>query len=105
MNADINLMVVNVIQSETGIMVSVDEIVKKTIKHRICQEDYAWNTSICACKRNKNCDIGEYIKDCTGTKRLIVDLIVTYDEIVDMQETTSINPDNQTNNNLLLLFY
>ena len=65
--------------------------------HCICEEDYAWNSSICVCKRNKDCDNGKYTKDCTGTKSLVDDLVVTYDEIVDMQETTSVIPHNKTN--------
>ena len=69
MNADDNLIVVNLIQNKTVIMISVDV----------------------------DCSNGEYTKDCTGTKSFVDDLVVTYDEIVDMQETTSINPDNQTN--------
>ena len=38
---------------------------KKTIKHRVCEEDQAYTRSICACKCYKDCDIGEYLKDCT----------------------------------------
>ena len=44
------------------------------IKHRVCEEDYGWNHSICACKCDKGFEIGEYLKDftCTKSSHLIV---------------------------------
>ena len=35
---------------------------KKTVKHGVCKEDYVWNSSICACKSDKDCVIDEYLK-------------------------------------------
>ena len=43
-NADVNLMVENIIQNKIRIIIVVNMNVKKTatIKHHVCEEDYAW---------------------------------------------------------------
>ena len=61
------------------------------MKYRACEEDYAWNTSICAGKCEKNCDIGEYLKDFTCRKSLVDNLGVTCEDIVVTSETALIN--------------
>ena len=35
--------------------------VKKAIKHHT-SKDYAWNSSLCACECDKDCNIGDYLK-------------------------------------------
>ena len=42
-------------------------------------------------------EIGEYLKDCTHMESLVDDLVVTYDEIVNMPKTTLIKPNRKTN--------
>ena len=38
---------------------------KKPIKYCACEQDYARNpTSLCACECDKDCQIGEYLKEC-----------------------------------------
>lgn len=63
---------------------------KKPMKHRVCKEEYVQNPTICAYKRDKDCEIGECLKDCTCAKNLVNDLVVTCDKIEDTPETTSI---------------
>ena len=70
---------------------------RKPIKYRACEEDYAWNTSICAGKCENNCDIGEYLKDFTCRKSLVDNLGVTCEDIVVMSETALINFINKRN--------
>ena len=45
----------------------------------------------------KGYEIGEYLKDCTRMKSLVDDLVVTFDEIVNMPKTTLIKPNRKTN--------
>ena len=33
------------------------------MKHRACEEDYVWNPSTFNCEYDKDCEIGEYLKD------------------------------------------
>ena len=33
---------------------------KKSLKHRACEEYFAWNPNTCVCKWDKNCDIIQY---------------------------------------------
>ena len=53
---------------------------KKTIKHHICKEDFAWNPSTCAWERDIDCEISEYLKDWACTKSLIDDFVIKCDE-------------------------
>ena len=64
---------------------------KKPIKHCVCKEDYAWNHSICVCECDKDCEIGEYLKDSTCTKSLVDIVGVTCDEVAVTSENASIN--------------
>ena len=64
---------------------------------RVCEEDYAWNPSICACECDKDCEVGEYLKNCTSSKSLVDDLVVTWDMIADTPETSLMNPNDKTN--------
>ena len=52
--------------------------------------DYAWNPSLCTCECDEDCEIGGYLKNCTCTKNLADDLLVTCKEILDIAETTSV---------------
>lgn len=79
-------------------MISVNVSVKKK-KHRICEGYYAWNSRICACDCDKDCDVGEYLKNCTCTED---DLVVKCD-IVDMPVTTSINSNGKTNSGFIAI--
>ena len=85
MIVDINLMAENVIQVKSGIKISANMNVKKTIKHQVCKKDYAWNVI----------NISDYLKTCTCVKSIIRDLVITCDEIVDTPETMSINSNNK----------
>ena len=86
--------------NKNEIMISVNLRVKKPIKHRVCEEDYARNTSICGCECEKDYEIGKHLKDCTCMKSLVHDLEVISDEILDTPETAS-----KQTIALLLLFY
>ena len=63
----------------------------KPIRHRACEEEYSWNLNTCACECDKDCNIGENLKNCGWTKNLVDDLVVTCDEIEDTPESASIN--------------
>ena len=67
---------------------------KKPIKHCSCEEDYAWNLSRYACECDKDCEIGEYLKDCKCIKSFGNDLLVTCNEIT---KSAVINIINRTN--------
>ena len=75
----------------------------KTIHHE--KKVYAWNLTICACKSEKDCEIGEYLKDFTWMKNLVDDLVVTCDEIVDPPKTTLINSNDRTNCFIAVVYY
>ena len=47
----------------------------------------AWNTSTCAWKCDKDCDMGKYLKNCECMQSLVDDLVVTCDEIEDKPES------------------
>ena len=64
---------------------------KKTIKHRVCKDDYAWNPYVCACECDKHCEIEEYLKNCACVESIIDDLIITCNENVDMLEAVLIS--------------
>lgn len=42
------------------------------VRHRTYEEDYVWNASICACKWDKDRDMGEYLQNCKCMKSLLV---------------------------------
>ena len=81
---------------------------KKTTKHCICKEHYAWNPSIFGCDLDRDCDTGQYTQipkiDCTCMES-IFDLLDTCDEFANMPETTLMNSNDKKNIGLLLLFY
>lgn len=54
---------------------------KKSINPR---EDCAWNPCLYRCKCDKDCEIGEYLKDYAYINNLADDLVVTCIEIVDI---------------------
>lgn len=74
------------IKAEQGIMISVN------VNEKTNNEKCAWNSSIFSCKCGKNYNVGKYSKDCTCTKILVDDLLVTCDEVVYTPEITSIEP-------------
>ena len=55
------------------------------------------NTSTCTYKYGKDCEIGEFLKDCKCVKSLADDLLVTYDEVADTPESVPINPSDGIN--------
>ena len=64
---------------------------KILMKHCVSKEDYAWSPSTSASECDKHCDIDEYLRNCTFTKSITVDLVITCDEIVETPETVLIN--------------
>ena len=54
------------------------------------KEGYTRNPRISAFKCDRDCIIGEYLKDCTYLKSVVDDLVAKFDEIADTPETTSI---------------
>ena len=69
----------------------------KPIKYCVCEEDYAWSNSIFAGECEKNCEIGEYLRDFTCTKSLVDNLGVACEEIVVTPENAFINFINKGN--------
>ena len=78
---------------------------KKQIRHGLCEEDYAWNPSICAYEYDKDCKIGGQLKNCTCKKNLVDDLGVTCDEVVNTPKIEPINSTNKTSDRFFLLIY
>lgn len=101
MNADVNLMVENSIQTKTRKMIIVTVSTKKPIIHRLGEEDYPWNPNMCACKCDKDCG-SEYLKYCTCNKNLVDD-IETCNEIANTPETTPIISYGKTNHWLIAI--
>lgn len=67
-------------------MISVNVSVKKTKKHCTCEEDYAQNLTIWACKCDNGCEFCGCVKDFTFIKSLFGDLVVTCNKVVDAPE-------------------
>ena len=67
-----------------------------TIKDRLCK-DHIWNPSKCTCDCGKNCDICEYLKDCTSMESLFDDLVFTWDVSLDTLDTTWVSPSGKMN--------
>lgn len=55
------------------------------IRHRPCEEDYAWDHITCTCKCDKGYGINEYLRGCLCMESLA-------DESEDRPEITSVNP-------------
>ena len=51
---------------------------------------YKWNPSKCACKCDKDCEIGGYMKEYEFTKIIVNDLVLTCNKVVDTPKSTSI---------------
>ena len=68
---------------------------KKLIKHRACETDYALNFSTSTCDYVKDYAICEYLKDFECVKSLTDYVVVTCDRIVDMPEIVVINFNNR----------
>ena len=83
MSVDKNLIVGNVTQDKNGTVISI--IVNMKNHQDIARVNYSWNPNICACKCEKNCEIYEYLLNCEGIKSIFDDLLVTCNEIEDMQ--------------------
>ena len=49
---------------------------EKPIRHRACEEDCAWNPSICGFKCKKDCEIEKYLKNCECIKGFVDDLVL-----------------------------
>ena len=41
------------------------------------KEDYGWNFRTCTCECHRNCDIDEYLKNCTCVKSNTNDSVIT----------------------------
>ena len=63
----------------------------KPIRHRACEKYYVWNLRTCACKCDKDSEIGEYLQVCKCMKSFVDNLVVTRDEIEDTQKSVVIN--------------
>ena len=50
---------------------------KKLIRCRICEEHYVWNSGTCTFEYDKDCDIGEYLKDWEYMNGIVDDLVPT----------------------------
>ena len=76
-NVNVNLMVQHVIQIKSGIQRKWNKELcrcecENPRKYHVCEEDYVWNPSNCACK------IDKYLENIIG------DLLVTSDGIIDV---------------------
>ena len=78
-NVNINLMVENVIQIQSQIMINADRSAEK----HICEKDYIWNPATCSCKN------GKYLAS------IIDNSVITCDEIIDT-ESKSNNKETKT---------
>ena len=55
-------------------------------------------TMSCTYESNKDCELGEYLKDCCECVKIFVDnLVVACDEIVDTLESAPVYPSNRIN--------
>lgn len=70
---------------------------KRPITHWKCEEEYVWNPSTCACECDKDCEIGEHLKECECTMSLVDDVLAICDEIVNTPESAVINSSNGIN--------
>ena len=71
----------------------------------LLSEDYTCNPSKCGSECDKDCDIGEYLKDCTFLKSLGDNLLVRCDKTVDTQRLHQSVLKRKQIIGLLLLFY
>ena len=53
MNVNVNLVVKNVIQIKSGILINVNVIVKIWMNIMRAEKDYTWNPATCSCKNGK----------------------------------------------------
>ena len=67
-------MVENEIQNRNGIIVSPD-VISEANKYHIYEEDYTQNPNNGVFAWDKDCDIGEYLKQCTCMKIIVGKLI------------------------------
>ena len=70
-NMNVYLMVENIIQIKSEIMINIDASVKN-----ICEKDYTWNPVKCSCEN------GKYLASIIGD-----DSVITCDEIIEDPET------------------
>ena len=78
-------------------MKSVSVSLKKSIIHWVYEIGYIWNPDTCAFECDKDCKIGEYLKNSEYMKSLVDGLIVICDETVDTPETIPIKTNNVIN--------
>ena len=72
-NVNINLMVENIIQIQSQIMINADTSPKK----HICEKDYIWNPATCSCKN------GKYLAS------IIDNSVIMCDEIMDAKSKSN----------------
>ena len=51
------------VNPDVDFMVENEIVIIKTIKLRVCEEDYGWNPRICVCGCDKDFEIGKYLED------------------------------------------
>ena len=82
-------MVENEFRDKNGTMISDSVSVKNQLKYWLCEENYVWYPSKCACKCDKFCVFGEYLKEC---ECLVDGAVVAYNETEDTPKCVVINP-------------
>ena len=61
----------------------------------MCKDIYAWNSVLCACECDRNCNV-EYLKNYTCVKSNTDDLVIICKEILDALKTVLINFNDET---------
>ena len=59
---------------------------KKTISYYLREEDDVWIAGTCACGCDKDCEIGEYLKNLKALKSLVNDLVGMWWECGDTRD-------------------
>ena len=83
-----------------GVNLEVFNMIKEINESKILMKHIS---SECRCE---DCEISDYLKDCTCTKILVDDLVLTCNEVVETPEkTSSTNSNDKKITGLSLLFY
>ena len=76
-NAEVSLMVEIIIKKKRNNDKCQCEC-KNLKKHRVCEEDYNRNPSVCASECDKDCNISESLRDYAYMESLVDDPVVTF---------------------------
>ena len=87
----------DVIQDKNGKSDKCQWECKELIKHHTCEKDYAWNTSICACNCDKDCENDKDLKNFECDRSLADDLVVTCDETENTPKCIIISSNTEIN--------